>query len=376
MAREIDLEQRLRVAFGAEAARTAPHSCAWAENMRRLRGTGRRRRFLGRFLAIPATAAATAAVIMLAFTVHPEHGGRRQGPDRPVAAALPADLDPKYRPAGTPVASTDGRPMAWWFAGRGANTLLCWRLVTGGGDCRGWPAPPHGRHAAYVGTADLGPAARGGSLRLVMTYGVTDGRSGPVTATLPSGTRHTGDAITVPGRPWRIWRIVYAREMGDLTRDAESTVVSDAQGALPGKPARQVYPLLSPRPLTTGVPAFSYRAAGQTVTMHVFVDGTCLQLGHGGALPAVPGRGKYFGSVRRVDKSIDHPWIYGFLSPRMAAVALRLADGRTVPARIVRAGPYRVFAVELVDERPGDRGGHDLILSYDAAGKPLASRRA
>jgi hypothetical protein len=374
MARKTDLEQRLRVAFGAEGARVTPHPGAWAENVRRLRRTGRRR-FPGRFLAIPATAATTAAVIMLAFTVHPEHGVRRPSPDHPAAAALPADLDPKYRPAGATVTTAAGPPMAWWFAGRGANTLLCWRLATGGGDCRGWPALPRGRHAAYVGMAGLGPAAGGGRLVNVMAYGVTDGRSGSVTVTLPGGTRRGSVVLAGPGLPWRIWSAVFAY---DPTKPGAGgqPAVTDGQGVLPGLGARPASSLIHPRPLTTGVPVFSYRAAGETVTMHVFVDGTSLRLGHGGDLPAVPGRGKYFGSVRRVDKSIEHPWLYGFLSPRMARVVLRLADGRTVPARIVRAGRYRVFAVELVDERPGDPGGHDVVLSYDAAGKPLASRRA
>jgi hypothetical protein len=378
MTRASDLERRLRTAFEAEAARTRPHPRAWTENARRLRRSRRRR-----FLAVPATAAATAAVILVAVALGPEPPAHRPQPRHP-AATLPSDLDPRYWPTGPTALSTNAPRMAWWFAGRGANTLLCWRLTTGGGDCRRPPARPAGRHAAYVGTANLGRAVSGRGLAL-MVYGVTDGRSGSVALTLPQGTRHVGTTIVHSGLPWKIWQIIIYTDDMSKFRAGATAIVSDAQGVLVSAAAGTTSPSFSAspfpasillRPLTVGAPVFSYRTARTTVTMRAFVDGDKVGLGSTESTFGQPGRGNYFGSVKEVRDGIGAPWVYGFLSPRMARVVLRLADGRTVPAKIVQVGRHRVFAVQLIDEPPGGRSRHDMILTYDAAGTALASWRA
>jgi hypothetical protein len=205
---------------------------------------------------------------------------------------------------------------------------------------------------------------------------VTDGRSGPISLTLSDGTRHSGTVIARPGMPWQIWRISLTFDEFKLVRSRLPAYVSDAQGVLPGSTAR-LEPAVGAQPLTVGVPLFTYRTSHSIVTIRAFVDGDSLGLGRvAGGSPVVPGRGKYFGSVKVIRDGLDAPWAYGFLSPRMARVIVRLANGRTVPAKIIKLGRYRVFAVQLIDERPGDRGQHDMILTYDAAGRPLATWRA
>jgi hypothetical protein len=378
-------EDRLREAFDAQVEQVRPHGHARAENIRRLSRARRRRR-----IAAPAVSIVTAAVMIVTFAVarapagHVQSPAAQHGPSSPDTAAqrrawaqlakassLPTNLDPPYRPTSPVVTVGDVR---MWFAGQGAGALLCWRQDSGGGDCRGWTLQPGG-HAAMVGMRVQQLRGAAGKVRYTtVRYGIADGQVTAVSPPGPPGAAGQQTIIARPGLPWHIWQSATPlRNTPVVFTNSHGTEI-DRAGVLgfTGSPA-------SVRPLTSGVPLFTYRLpTGDDATMHAFIDGGSLGLGSAESEGVWEQAGitRWFGQVESLVEGPDAPWWYGILGAKITRVVLKFGDGRTFNSKIVRLGPYRAFAVHApgVVIRPGHHAG-GMLTAYDSAGVVLATYR-
>ncbi|MQY08495.1 hypothetical protein [Actinomadura macrotermitis] len=367
------IEERIRAALAAEAARVEPHGHARADNLARLARARRRRRW-----APALAAAATASVLALAAAVLVVVQPEQRAP-RP-AASLLRDLDPRYRPTG-PVWRPD-RDTSVWIAGN----LLCWRAATGGGDCRPWRIPG-GQHAAVIMERSTGQSD--GQEPGSVLYGVADGR---VTDLRPTG-RLTGAPIRIGGGTPRIWQVPLSPSQRNGHGPASLSVMAGPNTAVllpvlqavspphldeltPEGWTRQFPPvgtltLSQPRPLTTGTPLFTFPARHGPVTMHLFRDGAVVGFGTEESVASGPGAGRNFGAVYRLVEGPRSRWWYGFAAPRMTRVVAELRDGRKLPARMVDlGGGGRVFSVHATGLARGattNRIGR--LAGYDAQGR-------
>ncbi|WP_131737724.1 hypothetical protein [Actinomadura roseirufa] len=356
------IEERIREALGAGAARVVPGGDPGAEHLRRVTRRGHRQRRRRRF-AIPAAALAVAAVALSPLLLRLPDGGR------PVASA-PPDLDPRYRPVSAVVDVGNGTSM--WFTAR----RLCWRLGGGGGDCRGWNLP-QGRHAGVVGVRSAkAPVTEDARTARRIVYGVADDQISRVAMTDGAAT---GEFVRVAKSKWRVWQITVDLPFPPSPADATKSVTfTSRDGSVTRANVAGAGGMVDePRPLTTGVPLFTFQNwNGRPETMRAFRDGNAVGFGEGESHWVSAGKGPYFGGVGHVSDGPDAVWWYGFLAPRMARLTARLNDGRVLTARTFDlGGGQRVFAVRLPGVNPKKLNAAGKLVGYDADGAVLATWR-
>jgi hypothetical protein len=382
------IEDRIREALDAEAARVVPHGNARAENIRRI-ARGRRRRQVT--LPLLAAAATAVAVTVLVPLGHVLFNGDKDG--RPAAryASIPSNLYPSYRPTG-PIAR-DGSGHAWWFAGE----YLCWRRPDpkGGGDCLDWNHDWIAQRKVPGSVTGVRPGETRGVARnrvfSWVVYGIAAKGVREVHLAGKDGMKTTATLLPHTGLRWRIWQatVEFAERSGPPNLREISAVFSsggndhatvglwrneDDTGRL--LPASPVFPRAA-RPLTAGRPLFTYRyrdgGSIRNATVHTFGDGQTLGLGTDSAESASSSRDT-FGTVRSYAKGPDAPWWYGYMGLRMTRVVAELNDGRKIPAKTVPVGRYRAFVVQLTGVAPKPKlNASGKLVGYDSAGRVVAT---
>lgn len=380
------IEDRIREALDAEAARVVPHGNARAENIRRIARGRRRRQVTLPLLAAAATAVALTVLVPLS---HVLFNGDKDG--RPAAryASIPSDLHPSYRPTG-PIAR-DGSGHAWWFAGE----YLCWRRPDpkGGGDCLDWNHDwiAQRKVPGSVTGVKSGDLSQTGTTRVYswVVYGIADSRVTGVRLTGENGVNVNATMLSRTGLRWRIWQATLTFTDRPPTLENASAVFLSKSKALESVRLwgnRDVADRLLPgsllsaqaaRPLTAGRPLFTYRyrdgGSIRNATVHTFVDGQTLGLGTDSAEYGFSSRDT-FGAVRSYVKGPDAPWWYGYMGVRMTRVVAELNNGRKIPAKTVPVGRYRAFVVQLTGVAPNPKlNASGKLVGYDSAGRVVAT---
>lgn len=380
------IEDRIREALDAEAARVVPHGNARAENIRRIARGRRRRQVTLPLLAAAATAVALTVLVPLS---HVLFNGGKDG--RPAAryASIPSDLHPSYRPTG-PIAR-DGSGHAWWFAGE----YLCWRRPDpkGGGDCLDWNHDwiAQRKVPGSVTGVKSGDLSQTGTTRVYswVVYGIADSRVTGVRLTGENGVNVNATMLSRTGLRWRIWQATLTFTDRPPTLENASAVFLSKSKALESVRLwgnRDVADRLLPgsllsaqaaRPLTAGRPLFTYRyrdgGSIRNATVHTFVDGQTLGLGTDSAEYGFSSRDT-FGAVRSYVKGPDAPWWYGYMGVRMTRVVAELNNGRKIPAKTVPVGRYRAFVVQLTGVAPNPKlNASGKLVGYDSAGRVVAT---
>jgi hypothetical protein len=211
-----------------------------------------------------------------------------------------------------------------------------------------------------------------------------------------------GQILRRDGMPYAIWQVTYPEratlavppEPGKQPVErlrtlyvgmAPGIVFSGADGktiaSLPFTPLRVIFA----RPLTKGVPLFTYRERnGANTIVQVYRDGTTLGVtttedhGPSGATrPARPGIGSSFGSIFTAGQAgPEAPWSFGFASARMTRVVAELYDGQKLEAKITTIHGRRVFYLQLTGVEPGRKiNTIGQLVGYDANGQRLATQK-